>query len=99
MTFTKQITTTWSTNWFQDPAYAAGLKDLHDATRLAASEGRADGIKITISETVFVRKWIDQAAADQWVTIVNFIAAKHNLPLVSAVIADVSTIEGPAIVV
>jgi len=94
---TKQTVTTWTANWFTDPAFqsASSERTAFLATMIATDKtpsteslgdtsiASADPTKIS-----FRRPWLDQAAAQEWVDFLTALSAKYSLPFVSSVVSD-----------
>jgi hypothetical protein len=52
--------------------------------------GKTDGSHVRLNEVTIKRFWLDQAAADEWITFMQSSAAPFNVPM-SFVVEDVPT--------
>ncbi len=78
MAMTKKTTTTWATppvNEEFEAARAAFVQSAVDA-------GKTDSLTATVVtelENVFEREWLDEAAANEWISFLDTTAAAHSL--------------------
>ena len=75
---TKKTTTTWATPPVNDAFEAARAEFVQSAV----DAGKTDSLTSTIVtelENVFEREWLDEAAANEWVSWLNTTAAAHDL--------------------
>lgn len=67
----------WSNNDYlsNQPCYEARLAYIEEAK----AAGKTDGIAINIGALETRRTWVDQTAADEWISFINDLAQKNGL--------------------
>jgi len=69
MSFNTQLFITWAQPWTERSPQIAAEREQLIATMVA--EGKTDGVPIILSDTIVQRLFIDEAAANEYVTWLN----------------------------
>lgn len=95
MQFTKMTIVTWAGPWAEKPENKFIVDERDALFAKMVEEGKTDGLAYTVNATADptdrsrARKWVDQAAAEEFKTMITNLSAKYELPLISVVISDI----------